>query len=240
MKVFKAGPAKKAPRKITIGATRDVTGELVHFDESMWTKCAAEDFTIKCPDDVCEPGKAGDQCGGANCPAGCKYTDGAQWAKMVRASSAVPGFFETVTINNDVYSDGGVVTGVDIDAAIARCREVVDRDEDIVVDVITIMAQKELDTFDQEKDNHMIPIVMRAWNVVQVEKNQRKRTQACKAYPNVNWRYYIEPKEKLPSNGLQFDKDAMLKMVQIGHADAMSAAAGQACDLVQESGSVHI
>jgi predicted acylesterase/phospholipase RssA len=235
LKTFKQGRAMENPRNVTIAATKQSDGTLQYFDESMWTKCAAEDFNIKCPDDVCTPsGDMGSACSGEKCPKDCKRTDGQQWASMVRASSAVPVFFETVTINNEVYSDGGLALGVDVFSAINRCREVVENDEDIVVDIITIFAKKELNSFNPDKDNHILPIAMRSYEIVEYEKKAKKILDACRSFPNVNWRYLVEPEAPLPSNGLNFDQDTMQEMVKMGIADAQKAQIGDACKRAQQ------
>merc|ERR1711918_133104 len=102
-------------------------------------------------------------------------------------------------------------------------------DEDIVLDIITIFAKKELSSFNPEKDNHILPIAMRSYDIVEYEKKAKKILDACRSFPNVNWRYLVEPKSPLPSNGLQFDKDTMLQMVQMGYDDAQNAEVGKAC-----------
>lgn len=51
-------------------------------------------------------------------------------------SSAFPGFLPHQQVNGQTYFDGGVLRNTDIGGAIEACRQIVDNDEDIIVDVI--------------------------------------------------------------------------------------------------------
>lgn len=55
------------------------------------------------------------------------------------ASGSMPTFFPYSTFDNEIYVDGGT-TGVlvDISGAITRCREIVDNDADITLDVVFV------------------------------------------------------------------------------------------------------
>merc|ERR1712098_2204 len=69
-------------------------------------------------------------------------TDYKKWATYVRASSAVPCFFESVKIDGDVYNDGGTVMGINIFSAVNRCKAAGYAEEDIVMDVITCNSKR--------------------------------------------------------------------------------------------------
>lgn len=159
--------------------------------------------------------------------------DPTAWPSFIRASSAIPGLFGTVHIEDKVFSDGGWSLGVDVFSAVTRCRQVVESDEDIVLDIITC-DKKDLKLWEPSSDDHSLDIFMRAT----VEKNYDSQMgdilDACLAYPNVNFRYYIEPPGPLPSNGVNFIKSQMEEMVKIGNATAAAAQVGQACTVAQE------
>jgi predicted acylesterase/phospholipase RssA len=58
--------------------------------------------------------------------------------KYLRASASDPGFFPPVTEGKMTLVDGSSMMSVDLTATIERCREIVDRDEDIVLDIIMV------------------------------------------------------------------------------------------------------
>lgn len=58
--------------------------------------------------------------------------------KYIEAAIAPPGFFPPVVENNSTYADGSVIASVDIPGVIEKCREIVDNDNDIILDVIMI------------------------------------------------------------------------------------------------------
>jgi len=154
--------------------------------------------------------------------------DSARLSTYVRASSAIPGLFESVKVDGHVLSDGGAVMGVDIFSAVDRCRQLVESDSDIVVDIVTCDSQM-LKQWDQS-DDKTVPLLLRGLTEQNYNKQMADILDACQAYPEVNWRYYIEPPASgLPSNGINFDKTQMLQMVAIGKAQAANATIGAAC-----------
>lgn len=62
-------------------------------------------------------------------------------AEAVASSGSVPGFFSPTLINGMTLVDGGVFTNLDLGEAIVRCREEVERDEDIIVDIVLCFDQ---------------------------------------------------------------------------------------------------
>lgn len=57
-------------------------------------------------------------------------------SQSLAASASVPGAFSPVYLDNMVLVDGGLFTNLDLADAIIKCREVVDDDHDIIVDII--------------------------------------------------------------------------------------------------------
>jgi len=51
-------------------------------------------------------------------------------------SSAMPAIFPYINFRNSSYIDGGSVLNLDVGGAVDFCREIVDDDSDIIVDVI--------------------------------------------------------------------------------------------------------
>ena len=56
----------------------------------------------------------------------------------VRGSTAVPLVFPPVPYKDKLLMDGGVVWNMDVASAVARCREIVDSDSKIVLDIIDL------------------------------------------------------------------------------------------------------
>lgn len=58
--------------------------------------------------------------------------------KYLEAAIAVPGLFPPVIEGNSTYVDGSMLISVDVQGAIEKCREMVNKDEDIILDVIMV------------------------------------------------------------------------------------------------------
>lgn len=56
----------------------------------------------------------------------------------LKASISPPGFFPPVIDGNSTLADGSTITSADIPEAIERCRELVDNDNDIILDLIMV------------------------------------------------------------------------------------------------------
>lgn len=62
----------------------------------------------------------------------------------LKASISAPGLFSPVTEDNSSLADGTTTASADIPEAINRCREIVDNDSDIILDVIMVQEVKSL------------------------------------------------------------------------------------------------
>mmetsp|Transcript_13297 Transcript_13297/g.32135 ORF Transcript_13297/g.32135 Transcript_13297/m.32135 type:complete len:331 (+) Transcript_13297:67-1059(+) len=186
------GSRPRGNRNFTIGATWDVTGTLVRFNE----------------EDV---------------------QNVSQWASHVRASSALPGLFDTVEIDGQVLSDGGCVLGVDIFAAVTRCQAAGAALDEITLDVISAGSEASLKAWAPNDDDVSFELLVRGLDMQRYNQQMSDLYDACKAYPTINWRYYVEPMVSLPSNGISFNKTEMLEMVQIGLTEAAAAEINTAC-----------
>ena len=65
-------------------------------------------------------------------------------SRFIRASAAIPGIFQTVEIDGDVYSDGSTVMGSNVFSAINRCRSAGYAEENIVMDVVTTASNVQI------------------------------------------------------------------------------------------------
>lgn len=156
----------------------------------------------------------------------------AKWATGVRASSAVPGAFETVDVDGVTHSDGGCVMGMNIFSAVSRCKQAGFKESDIVMDVITCSSPS-LKSWNASEDGTSAEIQARASTLQQFDMEMGDLSDACEAYPDLNWRFYIAAGE-LPSNGLTFNLTQMNEMASIGEQNAAAAPKGFQCQLAQQ------
>eukprot|EP00164_Ancoracysta_twista_P001678 GFYU01002201.1.p1 GENE.GFYU01002201.1~~GFYU01002201.1.p1 ORF type:complete len:387 (-),score=81.66 GFYU01002201.1:156-1316(-) len=143
-------------------------------------------------------------------------------AEAVLASTAIPGVFPAVNTTGDVFSDGGVVIGVNVFDAVVRCLEVVDDLSDIIVDVV-LCSGNSVDPVDAHRAT-TLTILMRNLAISHHLSAMRATEYAMMAYPTVDWRFVIYPSRNLPGQtDLDFNKEDLEKMVEIGRADASDA-----------------
>jgi predicted acylesterase/phospholipase RssA len=153
------------------------------------------------------------------------------WAKIVRASSAVSGAFQTVLINGVTHSDGGGVMGTNVFSAITRCLEAGYVESDVVVDVVTTDTDV-LKSWSANEDNVAPQLQTRGTTVQNFNRAMADIDDACNAFPSVSWRYYVQAGD-LPSNGANFNATQMQEMVQIGLKAAAAAEVGTHCAVAE-------
>jgi len=57
-------------------------------------------------------------------------------AEAMVGSASLPGAFSPTYLDNMVLIDGGIFAGLDLADAVVKCRELVEHDSDIIVDII--------------------------------------------------------------------------------------------------------
>lgn len=152
----------------------------------------------------------------------------AAMATFVRASAAIPGVFESVKIDGIVYNDGGVVMGTNIYSAVNRCKAAGYAENDIVIDTITCNSAR-LSTWNETLHNHAGEIKARAAEIQSFALGMADIFDACRAYPEVNWRYYVQAPTDLPGSAASFDEASMNAMLAIGLRDAANASVDIHC-----------
>ena len=127
-------------------------------------------------------------------------------------------------VEGAVFVDGGTAWGLDIPLAVQRCKEIVKKDEDIIIDVIltkgfvlppiNVTEMRTLDMYYYNNDIFALYKTMKAFDQQVVE------------YPNVTVRSVMYPKEQLPSGNtpIFFNHDQMEAMIQKGFMDGVEAA----------------
>ena len=138
----------------------------------------------------------------------------------VLASAALPALFPYIKINEDVFVDGGVLLGLDVDGAVERCHEIVEKDSDIIVDIL-LCSGSSLPKVDQDGDK-TIQMLGRFIEIHFYSSALDHLLHAFEDNPEVNFRYVIMPTKTLASEPvtLQFDHEEIESMIQQGSEDA--------------------
>lgn len=151
-----------------------------------------------------------------------------KFATYVRASAAVPGVFQSVEIDGNVHSDGGVVMGANVFSGINRCLAAGYQESDIVLDLVTCNSDR-LPSWNETMDNHALQVQSRAKSIRSFSMEMADIFDACRAYPKVNWRYYVQAPLDLPGTAASFNATILSEMMQVGLSDAKEAQAGVHC-----------
>ena len=92
--------------------------------------------------------------------------------------------------------DGGTVWNTNLASAVDRCREMVDRDEDIIMDVI-ICSNSKLQAINATGDT--IENFLRSWDVGGYLNDLADVREFRRALPNVSYRYFFQASKPLAS-----------------------------------------
>ena len=140
--------------------------------------------------------------------------------KYIVASAAVPGIYPYSIEDNKVLVDGGTIDNINVVGGIDRCREIVgDDDNSIIVDVMMTNSLTK-HTWMNLSDAKSYTLYMRGSELTTEARGYWYITEAMKNYPNVQWRYFIMPKEALPNYpviALSFDRETLKKTEEIGY-----------------------
>ena len=141
--------------------------------------------------------------------------------RVVMASSAIPGVFPPIKIGTDVFTDGGVTMNSDPMSAIEECLSLNANEADIIVDMISCYTNGiSVDTTDLKT----MEVLSRAKEIRDFTGDLRYIAWATSAYPQVNFRYYIQPSEALPlKSALDFSTTGIQGSINIGNKDATYA-----------------
>ena len=145
-------------------------------------------------------------------------------AEIGKASSAIPSLFTYVNFGDYTLVDGGWSgEGLDVEDAILRCREVVDNDDDIIVDVM--FANNVSFTDLQAEGYKTMQVLSRYRSINNFVKSTRAYDYARKDYPNIDFRYVFIASQRLPNQDLPLDFNAtnIKTMIDLGIQDAITA-----------------
>lgn len=144
--------------------------------------------------------------------------------KAVVSSASIPGVFPHQVWNDTlVCMDGGTVYNTNLVSAVERCREQVDDDSEIILDAI-ICDDYHIEEWHDQND------VINNWMRFQDLKNGYDSMadiyEFKQAYPNITYRYYVQPSTALPGglSLLNFDnKTNTFPMQMQGRLDGENA-----------------
>lgn len=139
----------------------------------------------------------------------------------VRAAASSAGFFAPISEGKMLLSDASGMLSVDITAAVERCREKVENDEDIVLDII--MIHKDV-IEDKNCTNYKAwDVALRALHLRTKMINLYALDDVLRHFPKITKRYLFYPSTNLPnvpSLPVGFRHDAIEKMLTLGEKDA--------------------
>lgn len=145
-------------------------------------------------------------------------------AIVMKSSGAVPVVFPYVNFRNYTFMDGGVINCLNIGAAINACRDLVESDKDIYVDVVLDDYTAALPLVNADDDT-AFSILSRAYSIMAYYNSISLLTEAEQEFPNINFRYVVAPSQELPTATLPlgFKHDEILQMIAIGQKDGLAA-----------------
>lgn len=152
------------------------------------------------------------------------YENTTDIVKAITSSASIPAIFpHQVWADGVVCMDGGTVWNTNLVSAIQRCREIVDDDSKIILDII-VCDDDELDAW--ESENNAMSNYLRFNGIKSYHDSIADIDEFSQAFPEVQFRYYITATEPLPSGLgiLNFDNTtATFPMQMVGRLDGENA-----------------
>ena len=106
----------------------------------------------------------------------------------VVSSASIPFVFPHRVFKNHTLMDGGTVWNLNLVSAIQRCREMVDDDSKIVIDVIS--CSRTFKSTANHTDNSL-GNVLKWWDIKSYNSHMRNVYEVQMAYPKVQYRYFF-------------------------------------------------
>ena len=140
------------------------------------------------------------------------------------ASSSIPAVFPHVTRDEYELVDGGVIWNIDIPSAIRRCKEIVDDEKDIIVDMI-LCGNHRIKEVDNLHKYSTMQHILRGHEISSFYNGMSDYNSSLILYPDVNFRYLIVPSQSLSDSflPLDFDQKTVDKCFEVGQKDAENA-----------------
>ena len=118
--------------------------------------------------------------------------------KAVLSSAAIPFAFPDVKWDDPqiIAMDGGSVWNTNLVSAVQRCRETVDSDSQITIDIVVCFAHNIDDKY--AVSGNTIDNFMRYKDIKEYYNGMDDVLEYMRAFPDVNFRYYVQPSAPLP------------------------------------------
>jgi predicted acylesterase/phospholipase RssA len=149
--------------------------------------------------------------------------------KVIMSSAAIPAFFPPIEIDDLKLVDGGVFQNISLGDPIAKCREKVNDDTEIIVDLI-LCFEKPIKLPKWEMFNSYWKDAKQLWNRSQEVSNYyfyyEDVLRVTRGYPNVKFRHIVAPTVPVPDNGyvpIFSTKENIKKEIAIGYEDGLKA-----------------
>lgn len=141
---------------------------------------------------------------------------------LIIGSASMPIVFPPQHYKEHMLVDGGTMINLDIAGAIERCREIVDNEEDIIIDIILCNSKHVKPT--KEDAATTIPFLMRVLELTAYKKAMNELIHELKEYPRVKFRYFAEPSVALEHHPipLSFSPEQSKRFVDLGISDAIN------------------
>jgi hypothetical protein len=142
----------------------------------------------------------------------------------LQGSTAVPFVFLPVPFEDKLLMDGGVVWNLDVASAILKCKEIVDDNSKIFIDIIDVdMNMAAMPEW--SSSGNLISNYMRLKQIRNFYKRMDDEIQIETAFPDINYRYIIMPETQLDPiyKDLSVNQALVQKMINRGMNDALEA-----------------
>lgn len=149
------------------------------------------------------------------------YNESLKFSDFLEAgmcSSAIPVVFNNQKFNSGVYCDGGLLQSFDAGKAIERCLELTSDQKEIYLDIINCFSKALPDESSKMKT---MDVILRAFEIRGNTGSIKSLNDALRAFPNVNFRYFVQPSIPLPkTDALNFTSAFINEMIDLGYQDA--------------------
>jgi predicted acylesterase/phospholipase RssA len=152
------------------------------------------------------------------------YTQPKDLIESAFASSSIPAAFPHITRGDKELIDGGVIWNIDIASAIRRCKEVVDDDKDIIVDMV-LCGDHKIEKRDDVDRYSTLEHLKRGMEIKSFYNGMSDYNSSIALFPDVTFRYLVVPSENLSSGllPLDFSQAQVDKCFRVGKKDAANA-----------------
>lgn len=152
------------------------------------------------------------------------YTQPKDLIESAFASSSIPAAFPHITRGDKELVDGGVIWNLDVASAVRRCKEIVDDEKDIIVDLV-LCGDHKIEKKDDIDRYSTLQHFLRGMEVKSFYNGMSDYNSSTILFPDVEFRYLIVPSENLSSGllPLDFSQKQVDKCFEVGKKDAKKA-----------------